>query len=98
MTTSSRYRVGMMSKNLLDMKGSNFYSDSYDSTDPTKSTSGLYDITKRQANGDIATDDTVVNSINMAAVTIYGKVSTGPNGTVTMGSGGSVGATFDNSL
>jgi hypothetical protein len=95
---SKKFPVGVMTKNKMDLKGSNFYSDSYDSKDASKSTSGKYDAAKRQANGNIATDATIIDSINMAAPTIYGTVSTGPNGTVTMGNGASVGATFDPSL
>jgi hypothetical protein len=51
--------------------------DSYDSRDSTKSTNGLYDVTKRQQNGNIATDGTVLEA---GGAYIYGSVSTN-NGT-----------------
>ena len=91
---SSKFPVGMMSKNKMDLKGSNFYIDSYDSSDPTKSTSGLYDSTKRQANGDIATNGEVTDTLNTAAPAIYGRAYTGAGGSMSMGNGGSVGPTF----
>jgi hypothetical protein len=47
--------------------------DSYDSSDPTKSTNGLYDAAKRQQNGDIATDGNVIDAGNAH---IYGDVAT----------------------
>jgi hypothetical protein len=96
LSTSSMFPVGLMSKNTINLNGNNMYSDSFDSTDPTKSTSGRYDSTKKQANGDVASDDTIVNSINVGNADIYGKVYTGPNGTVSIGANGSVGNTFVN--
>lgn len=91
---SSRYPVGMMSKDTMDLNGNNVYTDSYDSTDPTKSTSGQYDANKKQAHGDIASDASVVNSVSVVNADVYGQVYTGSAGTVTMGPNGSVGTTF----
>jgi hypothetical protein len=47
--------------------------DSYDSTDPAKSTSGAYDSAKRQQNGDVATDGQIIDAGNAY---IYGDVLT----------------------
>ena len=47
--------------------------DSYDSTDPAKSTNGAYDPAKRQQNGDIATDGQIIDAGNAY---IYGDVLT----------------------
>jgi len=94
LATSSKFPVGLMSKNVINLNGNNMYSDSFDSTDPTKSTSGRYDNTKKQPNGDVASNDTIIDSINIGNADIYGKVYTGPNGTVSMGPNGSVGDTF----
>lgn len=48
--------------------------DSFDSSDPTKSTNGLYDITKRQSNGNIGDNDTQGAS-DLKSTYIYGNVS-----------------------
>ena len=47
--------------------------DSYDSTDPSKSTNGAYDSAKRQQNGDVATDGQIIDAGNAY---IYGDVLT----------------------
>ena len=91
---STKFPVAMMSLNKLDLNGNNVYTDSFDSSDPTKSTNGRYDSAKKQANGDIASNDTVTNSVDIGNADIYGTASTGPGGTVKMGKNGSVGPTF----
>jgi hypothetical protein len=92
---STRYPVGLMSRQRIDLNGNNIYTDSFDSSDPAKSTNGLYDPAKRQPNGDIASNDVLINTVNIGNADVYGRVSTGPGGTVAMGPNGSVGATFD---
>jgi hypothetical protein len=47
--------------------------DSYDSTDPLKSTNGAYDAAKRQQNGDVASDGQIIDAGNAY---IYGDVLT----------------------
>lgn len=47
--------------------------DSYDSTDPAKSTNSAYDPAKRQQNGDVATDGQIIDAGNAY---IYGDVLT----------------------
>lgn len=91
---SSQFPVGLMSKNRMDMNGNNIYTDSYDSTDVSKSTSGLYDATKKQANGSVASNGTVTNSFSIGNADIYGNAYTGIGGSVALGSGGSIGPTF----
>src|SRR5439155_15153717 len=51
-----------------------------------------YDATKSRDNGDVATDSSVTNSMNVGNANIYGHVSTGPNGLVAIGANGAVGA------
>jgi hypothetical protein len=48
--------------------------DSFDSSDPTKSTGGLYDIGKRQSNGDVGVNDTEGAS-DLASIYVYGDVA-----------------------
>jgi hypothetical protein len=68
-----------MSVGALNLNNQNIVIDSYDSSDPAKSTNGLYDPAKRQQNGDIATDGNVLQAGNAH---IYGDVSTN-SGTAT---------------
>ena len=96
LATSSRFPAGITSKNRIDLNGNNVYSDSYDSSDPAKSTNGGYDSTKRQPNGDIASDEVLIDSVDIGNAAVYGKVYTGSAGTVEIGANGSVGNTFVN--
>ncbi|MBI3853851.1 MAG: hypothetical protein HY298_26800 [Verrucomicrobia bacterium] len=85
------FTKAMVAKQTIDMNGNNIETDSFDSTNPTYSTGGQYDVTKRKDNGDVASNDTIVNSINVANANIRGHVSTGPHGTVNVGPNGVVG-------
>ena len=75
----SAFDEAIMSVGALDLTDQNIIIDSYDSRDPLKSTSGLYDVAKRQQNGNIATDGNIINAGNAY---VYGDVSTN-SGTVT---------------
>lgn len=72
------FRLAIIGDRRIDMNNLNIVVDSYDSRDPAKSTNGFYDIAKRQSNGDIATNGTVIDVGNAH---IYGDASTN-NGTV----------------
>ena len=69
----------IMSVGVLDLNNQNIVIDSYDSRDPSKSTNGLYDVTKRQENGNIATDGSILDA---GGAHVYGDVSTN-SGTAT---------------
>jgi hypothetical protein len=69
----SSFDQAIMSVGALNLNDADIIIDSYDSRDPNKSTSGLYDATKRQENGDIATDGNLINAGNAH---IYGDVAT----------------------
>jgi len=69
----SAFDQAIMSVGVVDLTNQNIVVDSYDSTDPTKSTNGLYDPAKRQQNGDIATDGQLIEAGNAQ---IYGDVAT----------------------
>jgi hypothetical protein len=69
----SSFDQAVMSVGVVDLTNQNIVVDSYDSSDPTKSTNGLYDPTKRQENGDIATDGQLIDAGNAQ---IYGDVAT----------------------
>jgi hypothetical protein len=75
----SSFNLAALSMGQLDLTSGNIVIDSYDSRDGTKSTNQLYDVAKRQQNGDIATDGNLINAGNAH---IYGDVYTN-SGTVT---------------
>jgi len=82
---------GMVAKGQIDLNGNNIASDSFDSSNPLYSTSGLYDSAKAKDNGDVATNSGLVNSLSVGNANIKGRVSTGPGGSVSVGPNGSVG-------
>ena len=67
------FRVALLSVDTINMNNLNIVVDSYDSRDATKSTNGFYDPAKRQDNGDIATNGTLIDVGNAH---IYGDAST----------------------
>jgi hypothetical protein len=85
------FTKALVAKGQIDMKGNNVSTDSFDSSDPNYSNNGLYTSTKRKANGDIATDSQLTNSLNVGNANIYGHISTGPNGSADIGANGIVG-------
>lgn len=90
------FPAGMVAKHKIDMNGNNVTTDSYDSTDASKSTNKQYDSTKKQPNGDIASNDTVTNTVDVTVgnANIHGKVLLSPSGSVTMGPNGEIGPMF----
>src|SRR6266851_2051023 len=85
------FTKAMVAKGQIDMKGNNVTTDSFNSSDPAYSTNGLYYAPWHEAHGDVATDSQLTNSLNVGNANIYGKISTGPNGTASIGKNGSVG-------
>jgi len=69
----SSFNQAVMSVGVIDLTNQNIVVDSYDSHDPNKSTNGLYDPSKRQENGDLATDGNLIEAGNAQ---IYGDVAT----------------------
>lgn len=88
----SLFLAALAAKKQIDMKGNNILSDSFDSSSPFYSTFGQYDPTKVKDNGDVSSNDTIVNTISVGNANIYGHVATGPGGTVSVGSNGGVGS------
>jgi hypothetical protein len=83
---------GMVAKGTIDMSGNNVRSDSFDSKDPAYSTNGRYDSAKSKDNGDVATNSGLINSLSVGNANIYGHASTGPGGSISVGSNGAVGS------
>lgn len=82
----------MAARRTIDMNGNNILTDSFDSEDPTRSLNGRYDPSRAGDNGDVASNDTIMNSVSVGNANIYGRVATGPGGTVSVGSQGGVGS------
>jgi hypothetical protein len=85
---STLFRGAAAARVNVDLKGNYISTDSFISTDPNYSTNGRYDAAKRRAGGDIASTGGVINVQN---ADVMGTLYTGPNGSYTVGSQGSVG-------
>ncbi len=84
------FNVAMAALQTIDFKGHNVATDSFDSADPNYSTNGLYpmgNLSMTKANGDVVTDDTIINSLSIGNASIKGHVKTGPNGTIAFNNG-----------
>ncbi|NDA67645.1 MAG: hypothetical protein EBY09_13555 [Verrucomicrobia bacterium] len=82
------YSKGLVAKGNVSWNGS-ILSDSFDSQNPSYSTGGLYDATKRKDSGSVGS---VNGNISTGANgTIYGNASTGPTGAISTGAHGAVG-------
>jgi hypothetical protein len=84
----SIFRGGLAARVNIDLKGNYITVDSFNSSDPNYSTGGLYDKAKRKAGGDVACNGTILPVQN---ADIMGTLFTGPTGTYTIGSQGTVG-------
>ena len=80
-TNDAIFAKGLVAKGNIDLSGNGIASDSYDSLNPSYSTGGMYDASKRRDKGDIATNSSINDSLNIWNAEVYGKVSTGPGGT-----------------
>ena len=85
------FAKGMVAKDSIDLNGNDIRTDSFDSTDPAYSTNGMYNPAWFKDNGDIAVNSSLTNSLISGNANIYGHVSVGPDGTIAVGSQGSVG-------
>ena len=82
---------GVNAKGTVTISGSG-YIDSFDSSNPTYSTGGLYVSSKRKANALALTDSSASGAVHLAGSgLIYGSATTGPTGTVTFSGSTAVG-------
>ena len=81
-TNDAIFAKGMVAKGQIDLAGNGILSDSFDSSNTNKSTGGQYDPAKRGDKGDVATNASLADSLNVWNAEIYGKASTGPGGDV----------------
>lgn len=87
------FAVAMAAIYTIDFKGNNVTTDSFDSGDPLYNINGRYPLGQPsmvKSNGDVCTDYSIINSINVGNANIKGKAKTGPGGTVAVGPNGYV--------
>ena len=84
-------QYAMLAKGQIDLHGNNAATDSFNSTNSNYSTNGRYDKAKSRDHGDIATNAQIVNGLDAGNANIKGHASTGPDGSVAIGSSGSIG-------
>src|SRR2546425_11604908 len=82
------FNRAMAAQGVINLNGRFVLTDSFDSSDPAYNTLGKYDSSKNKANGDVATNGKLIN-VNNAG--IMGKASTGPGGSIELGTWASVG-------
>ena len=88
------FSVAMAAIYQIDLSGNNVATDSFDSGDPLYCNDGLYpygQLSKQKDAGDVVTDHTIINSLDVGNANIKGQVKTGPGGTISIGPNGSVG-------
>ena len=68
----SPFRLGLLLDKQITMGGGGVI-DSFDSSNPAKSTAGLYDVAKRQSNGSVGVNDTQGTS-DLKGAYVYGPV------------------------
>jgi len=86
---NGQFPDGILSKGSIVLSGGAKV-DSFNSTDTTYSTGGVYDPTKSEANAKVYSTGTTAGIIAVGTSKIYGSVDTGPGGTATV-AGGAVG-------
>lgn len=96
----ARWAMAMLADREIDLNGNVVTTDSFDSSDPSKSdfgwktnaTYGVYDSGSAGDEGDVATNMRIIDSLNAGNAKIRGHASTGPGGTVGLGPLGSIGS------
>jgi len=81
------YKFAMLAKSKIKFNGNGTTIDSYDSTDPLKSTLGFYDPAKAGDKGDVACETGLANTFNIGNGNIWGHVYTGVGGNLNIGIG-----------
>ena len=90
--SKSPFRRALLLNKKFNMNGGTI--DSFNSSDPTKSRGGRYDIAKRQSNGDVGVNDTEGDS-DLGSAYVYGNVAySGPAITGTTNVQGTVSTPF----
>jgi hypothetical protein len=86
------FSAGIIVKEDIDMNGNTLLTDSYQSSNPAKSTLGAYDPAKAGDKGDVATLAGAGQSVNIGAANIWGHFYSGPAVALQVGASGAVGS------
>ncbi|HEV2392109.1 MAG TPA: hypothetical protein VG146_07070 [Verrucomicrobiae bacterium] len=89
------FNGALIAKHSINLNGNGIMTDSFDSSDPTKSTNGQYDPAKYKGDkGDIASNGGLVDTLNVGNANIYGHAHTGSTNsdTIYVGPNGAVGS------
>ena len=91
-TKGNLLTAAIVAKHKIELNGNGVMTDSFDSAYTNKSTNGQYDKNKAGDKGDVASNDGIVNSVDVGNANIYGTAHTGPGqGTLDI-NGGAVGS------
>jgi hypothetical protein len=87
---SQQFTFALAAKHTINFNGNGFLTDSFDSSNPAKSTNGRYDASKYAGDiGDVVIDDSII--VDVGNGKIYGKLHTGTNGGYSFGPNGGIG-------
>jgi hypothetical protein len=91
-TNEPVFPAALVARTVIDLYGNNLRTDSYDSGNPSCSTSGRYDIVKSLYHGDLIANGTITNPLDVANLTVAGRLQVGPLASTThIGPQGKVG-------
>src|SRR5688500_2031870 len=76
----------------INLRGHQLVCDSFDSTDPARSTNGHYDPAKRAGGAQVGASLGIVSSSSVGTVDIWGSLETGPSFSLETGAGSSIGS------
>jgi hypothetical protein len=85
----------MLAELTIELNGKNITTDSFDSADPNFSDNGQYPMnnaSKQKDGGNVYSNHTIKDSLDVGNAKIKGRAKTGPNGTIGIGPQGSVGS------
>ena len=75
------FNFALAAEHVIELNGNDVATDSFDSSDTNYSTAGMYDPNKNKAGGDVVSNDTIQNALNVGNAQIKGSIKTGPKGT-----------------
>lgn len=92
---NQRFAYALLARGNITCNSAGARVDSYDSTDPLKSTLGQYDPLKAGDKATLATTSKLPGAIDVGNLKLYGYAGTGPGGTININNG-NVGSTLFN--
>jgi hypothetical protein len=81
-TNNPTFTKAIVAKHGIDLNGNNVFTDSYDSGIAGRNIAGRWHASIRRDRGDVASNDSATNIIDVGNAEVWGRVATGPNGSV----------------